>query len=374
MACVSVRRNRYVLDYRDKWGRRRWLSYPLTDAGRGAAEAERARLERGSSEIEPGITLGAYITEQWLHVIRKRLDVLTYKAYEINARCHISNDLKRRRLSEVTRPMLKRHLSTIGQEHCLAEGSVAKVANVLWSIFECATDDELIPNNPALRLRKSLGIVEHKAENVRAMSAAQLDLFMATVRLHAPQHLLEFAVLAYGGLRVGEMRGLQLDDLQMDAKVMLVERQVYDDGRVGPVKGRRGKKRARVVDMADALHDLLVPALAARRACDMRTGARGPWLLYPEWGEKPGSVSTVVHRLRRAMLSALRRARIAEGFTPHSLRHTYARVMLEGGEDLLYVSRQLGHAGIGITADRYGHWARVRPRAGGANLLTVSRG
>ncbi|HET8645598.1 MAG TPA: tyrosine-type recombinase/integrase, partial [Vicinamibacteria bacterium] len=158
-------------------------------------------------------------------------------------------------------------------------------------------------------------------------------------------------------------------DVDLEGRTLLVERQVYDDGRVGPVKGRRGRKRARVVDMAEALRELLVPALAARRVDAMRSGTRGPWLLYPDWGEAPGSVSAVVHRLRRAMAEALKRARLAPHFTPHCLRHTYARVLLERGEELLYVSRQLGHASVAITADRYGQWARVRPRAGGANLL-----
>ena len=106
----------------------------------------------------------------------------------------------------------------------------------------------------------------------------------------------------------------------------------------------------------------------------MRSGSRGPWLLYPDWPVEPnGHVYAAIHRLRRAMNAVLKRARLPH-FTPHCLRHTYARVQLERGEELLYVSRQLGHASIGITADRYGQWARVRPRAGGANLLSGEGG
>src|SRR6266705_3184950 len=39
----------------------------------------------------------------------------------------------------------------------------------------------------------------------------------------------------------------------------------------------------------------------------------------------------------------------------HALRHTYASLLIAQGENLKYVSRQLGHASIHLTADIYGH-------------------
>jgi integrase len=39
----------------------------------------------------------------------------------------------------------------------------------------------------------------------------------------------------------------------------------------------------------------------------------------------------------------------------HDLRHAYATLMLEDGEDLALVSRSLGHSKLSTTADTYGH-------------------
>jgi integrase/recombinase XerC len=39
----------------------------------------------------------------------------------------------------------------------------------------------------------------------------------------------------------------------------------------------------------------------------------------------------------------------------HSTRHTFTTGLLEGGADIRWVQRQLGHASIGQTADTYGH-------------------
>lgn len=40
----------------------------------------------------------------------------------------------------------------------------------------------------------------------------------------------------------------------------------------------------------------------------------------------------------------------------HDLRHTYATLRLSKGDNVLDVSKQLGHHSVAFTIDRYGHW------------------
>jgi integrase len=40
---------------------------------------------------------------------------------------------------------------------------------------------------------------------------------------------------------------------------------------------------------------------------------------------------------------------------PHTLRHTFASMLIQAGESLAYVKEQLGHSSITITVDTYGH-------------------
>jgi hypothetical protein len=94
----------------------------------------------------------------------------------------------------------------------------------------------------------------------------------------------------------------------------------------------------------------------------------GPWLVYPDMD--PASVRFSAHfRVRRTMRRVLEPANLPAHFTPHGLRHTYASLLLQRGESLLYVSRQLGHRHINMTADLYGRWLRIEPQKGGPNLL-----
>lgn len=61
----------------------------------------------------------------------------------------------------------------------------------------------------------------------------------------------------------------------------------------------------------------------------------------------------------KAMRAAFARTCAAAGLprlTPHALRHTYASLQLQRGAPVQYVQRQLGHAAITMTVDRYGSW------------------
>jgi hypothetical protein len=51
----------------------------------------------------------------------------------------------------------------------------------------------------------------------------------------------------------------------------------------------------------------------------------------------------------------------------HDLRHTFASLLLQQGESVVYVKEQLGHGSIQITVDTYGH---LIP---GANRAAVDR-
>jgi integrase len=63
-------------------------------------------------------------------------------------------------------------------------------------------------------------------------------------------------------------------------------------------------------------------------------------------------------RWRKTAFKAAMQAAGLTGATPHALRHGYASLLIAKKLPLLYVSRQLGHATITMTADTYGHLLR----------------
>ena len=159
------------------------------------------------------------------------------------------------------------------------------------------------------------------------------------------------------GLRVSEALGLDMED------VSLTEASVRVIG-----KGDR-ERRLPVGDVAVGALERYVtdvrPALAARTS-DAAPNRRGGPLFVTDRGQRLG---------RMAAWRLIRRAALLGGVsghvTPHTLRHSFATHLLEGGADLRVVQELLGHASI-TTTQLYTHltgerirqvYARAHPRA-----------
>jgi integrase/recombinase XerD len=163
-------------------------------------------------------------------------------------------------------------------------------------------------------------------------------------------------LLYASGLRIGEALGLDRVDLLLDEALVRV---------IG--KG----DRERIVPVGDV-------ALAALRA--YLDGVRPAWLARASAGERSrggplflGRRGGRMDRMTawRAIRAAAVAAGLAEHVTPHTLRHSFATHLLEGGADLRVVQELLGHASINTT-QRYTHvtgerlrqvYARAHPRA-----------
>ena len=77
------------------------------------------------------------------------------------------------------------------------------------------------------------------------------------------------------------------------------------------------------------------------------------------------------HEVRRSFNRVLKAAGLPNHSTVHCLRHTFASLHLEADQGrLLYVSRQLGHASISITADTYAKWLKPTDKAAADSLAT----
>ncbi len=143
--------------------------------------------------------------------------------------------------------------------------------------------------------------------------------------------------LLYGsGLRVAELCGLDVDDLDLD-------------GATARVRGKGA--RDRVVPMSG-------PAVLAARAWSEVRDA-------PELGDgEPGRALLRNARGRRLGPRDVRRLltrRAGQPVRPHALRHTFATHLLDGGADLRSVQELLGHSDLGST-EIYTHVSRERLR------------
>lgn len=160
-------------------------------------------------------------------------------------------------------------------------------------------------------------------------------------------------VLYGGGLRVAELVGLDLPHVDMTAG----EARVLGKGR-----------KERVVPLGSKALSALAAYLAVRRS--LCRGPADPKALFLNRIGGRLSTRSVGRLLERAVL----RAGLARRVHPHTLRHSYATHMLDGGADLRDIQELLGHARLSTT-QRYTHvtlarlrevYDRAHPRAHGS--------
>jgi len=176
------------------------------------------------------------------------------------------------------------------------------------------------PPRPALRLPKAIPLAQVEA------------LLAATGGGDTPASLRDRAILEvlYGvGARVSEVVTLDVDDLDREVEVIRL-RGKGDKERLVPLGSYAGAA-------LDAYRTRARPALAA-------AGRGTPALFLNQRGG----------RLTRqgvwgVLKSAAERAGLGAAISPHTLRHSFATHLLEGGADVRIVQELLGHASVTTT-------------------------
>ncbi len=214
-----------------------------------------------------------------------------------------------------------------------ARSTLARRAASARAFFGWAKEEELIPRDPSLRLiAPKRGRTLPQVASKEGM-AQLLDEHRALAAQGDPLALRDSAVLEllYGsGIRVSELCGLDIDDLDLDRAT-------------ARVLGKGAKER--VVPFGSPARDALGayltrgrPPLAGRRDqpsnavfLGARGGRVGPRTVY----------SVVATALGPTIGSAT--------VGPHALRHSAATHLLDGGADLRAVQEILGHASLGTT-------------------------
>jgi integrase/recombinase XerC len=213
----------------------------------------------------------------------------------------------------------------------MARSTLARRSATARSFTTWAVREELIAVDPALRLRapkaeKSLPGVLQAQQVLRLL--ASLEDAAADGSPVAVRNRAMVEVLYATGLRVGELAGLDVDDLNPDRRTLRV---------IG--KGNKERTVPYGVPAAVALDDWLRrgrPLLATERS--------GPALFLGTRGNRVDQrqVRSVVKDLFEALGDTS-----ATG--PHALRHSAATHLLDGGADLRAVQEILGHSSLATT-------------------------
>lgn len=222
--------------------------------------------------------------------------------------------------------LLRRYLA--GLSKGTKKSSIGRKLAAIRSFFRFLLRRGVIAKNPAEL------IATPKREQLLPF---HLDIDQATALMEAPDDREKYAMrdravlelLYSSGLRVSELTGLDFDQLDLAAGMVRVI-------------GKGGKER--IVPVGSRALTALQKYLEQRSDDSMR----GAVFLNTRGGRiNRRSVTRIIdtHVMRIAAFKRI---------SPHTLRHTFATHMLEGGADLRAIQELLGHASLSTT-QKYTH-------------------
>ena len=246
-------------------------------------------------------------------------------------------------LNDLTLPLLRSWLAAQAAAGA-ARTTLARRTSAVKTFTAWATRRGLLTVDPATRLqlpkaRRTLPAVLRQDQALDAMAAAKSGTQQGDPLALRDRLIVE--LLYATGIRVGELCGLDVDDVDTGRRLIRV-------------LGKGNKQRT--VPFGEPAQAALTAWLAEGRPA-LANGASGPALLLGARGRRldQRQARTVVHQTIAAVDGA-------PDIGPHGLRHSAATHLLEGGADLRIVQELLGHSTL-ATTQLYTHVSVARLRA-----------
>jgi integrase len=330
----------YEIQYTDSDARCRWKVVPggLREARVARAEIA-AKLGRGE-RVAPSRRPLREVGEEWLaaqHHLRPR----TRQLYRTQLRRHIDEPLGHLPIGEVDADRIAAFILGLERKG-LSPWTIRGVLVPLGRILSYAVRRGLVAENAMSKLERG----ERPRVTRREMRILRSDEISDLLTAVTPSYRPVIATAIFSGLRQGELLGLRWADVDLQAGLIHVRHQLDRGGGYAPPKTPQAYRDV-----------VLMPSLAQLlREHKLASGHSQPE--DPVFATLAGKPMYYRNLSRRGLADAIEKAGIDQEGEPrlrfHDLRHTFASLLIAEGLNIVFISRQLGHASPSFTLDVYG--------------------
>lgn len=326
-------------------------------------EYAKARLKEAIERNKKGecITRTAKLSDalaSYLKDVKQpKVKATTYDRAESTFIYHIRDEqLGRMQIGSITSQDIQKHL--INQcKLGLSMSSIKKIYNLLGEFFRYQTAIRTINNNPMLLVSMPhTSNITYKTKDVEVLSVEEMQKVIKVAEHTDYNGKSDYrygeaiVLLLETGLRSGELRGLHINDIMFDKKLLHVHQNVvYAKNRtdggiqyiIGDVKTQNSNRLVPLNERA---------LLAIKRLMQSTYNPETGYLVCTQTGK----IVTHSH-LCRCYSAILQKAGVNH-MGLHSTRHTFATVVLKYAEDkgqIKEVSELLGHSQVSTTYDYY---------------------
>ena len=316
----------------------------------------RQKLQTVCKELDQGVYLEpAKLTvkewaEIWLKEYTSGLKPLTLKSYRTHVRTHIIPALGMVKLTALNTPMLQKFYNElqkpIPKGKNLAAKTIKNLHGVVHELLQQGVEIGYLRFNPS----DACKLPRVKKAEIRPLEEEEITSFLKEIQGH--QYELLYKVDLFTGMRQGEVLGLTWECVDFQKGTILVEKQLQKaDGVYGLASLKNDKSR--LITPAPFVMSLLKKQKALQARWQLVAGRawENEWNLVftNQLGGHLAHVNVYKNLKRIFNKMGLPKVRF------HDLRHSYAVISLQSGDDIKTVQENMGHHTAAFTLDVYGH-------------------
>jgi integrase/recombinase XerC len=210
----------------------------------------------------------------------------------------------------------------------LSRASIARHLSALRSFFKYLMREGSVEANPA----RGVATPRREKHLPSVLQTSDIALLFEIPDLSTPLGIRDRAwleLLYASGLRISELVGIDIDDIEIRARLV-------------KVRGKGAKER--IVPFGSKAEEAIRAYLPVRKA-----QADEEALFVNYRGQR-----ITTRSVRRLFYACVRAASLRAGISPHTLRHSFATHLLNAGADLRAIQELLGHASLSTT-QKYTH-------------------
>ena len=283
---------------------------------------------------------------EWLDIwlenyIKPSVKVRTYERYALIIDKHISTDVGKCEISELSALVLQNFITKLLESgNCktgngLSANSVNAIISVLQSSLQTAHLIGVANEYTANKIKRPK-LIERPVECFSLKEQKQIEQAVLNSK---KDKLFGILLCLYSGLRIGELIALRWSDIDFAKGLLTVSKSCHDSKNGLIIDEPKTATSRRVIPLPKQLLPIL-KSIKKKSDSPFVVSANG----------KPVSVRSY----QRSFELLLKRLNIPhKGF--HSLRHTFATRALECGMDVKTLSEILGHKNPTVTLNRYAH-------------------